>query len=46
MKNLVIPAIAAAALTAMSILVSEYRPNLSLALGLSAIVNAILALRD
>jgi hypothetical protein len=46
MKNdIVWTAYAAAALTASSILVADYRPDLSVALGLSAVVNAILSLR-
>ena len=45
MNNIIWPAYAAAALVASSILVSEYRPDLSIALGLAAITNAVLSLR-
>lgn len=47
MKPVIIwPAVAAATLSAISILISEYRPELSLAIGLAAITNAVLATRQ
>lgn len=46
MKNIVWTAVASAVLTTISILVANSSPDLSVAIGLAAITNAILSLRD